>query len=73
MISDTLSGVTTIGTGRYKLVGNFCVGAGLFIVLKLPLKVVLISSCMTADVSIIGGTILTKFVVDALHKSGSAQ
>ena len=52
------------------IVGNFCVGAGLFLVLKLPLNVVLISSGITAGVSTIGGTILTKLIVDGLRKSG---
>lgn len=55
------------------LVGNLCVGMGLYFILKLPFNVVLISSGITAGVSIIGGTIMTKLIVDGLRKSGLTQ
>lgn len=55
------------------VVGNFCVGTGLFVILKLPLNVVLISSGITTGVGIIGSTILTKLIVDQLRKSGLTQ
>ncbi len=54
------------------IVGNFFVGAGLYIILHLPLSVVLVSSGITTVAGIIGGTILTKIIGDALRKTGLA-
>lgn len=52
------------------IVGNICVGYGLYVILKLPLKVVIISSSITAAAGVIGATILTKTIADRLHKAG---
>ncbi len=50
--------------------GNICVGAGLYVLLKLPLNAVLVSSAVTAAVGIIGATILTKMISDSLRRAG---
>ena len=52
------------------VVGNICVGYGLYVVLKLPLQVAIISSSITAAAGVIGATILTKTIADRLHKAG---
>ena len=52
------------------VVGNALVSVGLFYILKLPVPVILLSSGVTAAVSVVGGTILTKLVADAANKSG---
>ena len=52
------------------IVGNICVGFGLYSILKLPPNVAIVSSCITALAGIIGATILTKLISDALHRSG---
>lgn len=52
------------------VVGNILISVGLFYILNLPVAVILISSGITASVSIIAGTILTKLVVETVNKSG---
>jgi hypothetical protein len=52
------------------LVGDTGVALGLYYILNLPVDVILVSSGITATVSIIGGTILTKLVADTVEKSG---
>lgn len=52
------------------LVGDTLVALGLYYILGLPVDVILVSSGVTAVASIIGGTILTRIVVDAVAKSG---
>jgi hypothetical protein len=42
----------------------------LYVILKLPLKVVIVSSSITAAAGVIGATILTKTIADRLHKAG---
>lgn len=50
--------------------GNICVGIGLYVILKLPIPVVLVSSAITTVAGIIGGTILTKMIYENVLKSG---
>ncbi|MBB6216090.1 hypothetical protein HNQ80_002189 [Anaerosolibacter carboniphilus] len=50
--------------------GNICVGIGLHVILKLPMPVIIISSCITTLAGIIGGTILTKMIYENVIKSG---
>ncbi|TAK33703.1 MAG: hypothetical protein EPO21_12135 [Chloroflexota bacterium] len=52
------------------IVGNLLVAVGLFYILHLPVEIIILSSGVTAVVSIIGGTLLTKLVSDAVAKSG---
>ena len=52
------------------LVGDALVAVGLYYILELPVNVILVSSAVTAVVSIIGGTILTRVVANAAAKSG---
>lgn len=52
------------------LVGDALVAVGLYFILNLPVDVILVSSGVTAVVSIIGGTILTRIVADAAARSG---
>lgn len=54
------------------IVGNLCVAVGLYTILQLPLPVVIVSSAITATAGIIGSTILTKLVFDALRRAGLA-
>ncbi len=52
------------------IVGNICVGIGLYVILKLPIPVILVASGMTTVAGIIGGTIFTKIIYDNVVKSG---
>ncbi len=52
------------------VVGNALVAIGLFYILNLPINIILLSSAVTAVVSIIGGTILTRLVADTVARSG---
>ena len=52
------------------VVGNICVGIGLYVILGLPIPVVLVSSAITTVAGIIGGTILTKKIYESVKKSG---
>jgi len=52
------------------VVGNACVAVGLLTILKLPLPIVIISSAITAAAGIVGSTILTKVIADALRRAG---
>ena len=52
------------------VVGNVLVSVGLFYILNLPVGVILLSSGVTTVVSIIGGTILTRAVAEAVTRSG---
>ncbi|MDT3698121.1 MAG: hypothetical protein RO469_01735 [Thermincola sp.] len=54
------------------VVGNIFVGYGLHVVLKLPVNVAVVSSLITCCAGIIGATILTKKIADALNKAGLA-
>ncbi len=52
------------------VVGNIFVGYGLHIVLKLPVNVAVISSAITCGAGIVGATILTQKIADALNRAG---
>ncbi len=52
------------------VVGNSLVGVGIFYILDLPVSVILISCTITTVVSIIGGTVLTKYIAGVVTKSG---
>lgn len=52
------------------VVGNICVGIGLYTILKLPLPVILISSSITSAAGTVGATILTKKLMGTLQKAG---
>ncbi|KPU43113.1 hypothetical protein OXPF_33630 [Oxobacter pfennigii] len=52
------------------VVGNICVGLGLYVILRLPIPVIIISSLITTLAGIVGGTIFTKIIYDNVKKSG---
>lgn len=52
------------------VVGDVLVAGGLFFILELPVEVILVSTGVTMIVSIVGGTALTKMLVDAAGRSG---
>ena len=52
------------------LIGNVLVSVGLFYLLELPVEVILVSSAITFTVGTIGGTMLTKYISEAISKSG---
>jgi hypothetical protein len=52
------------------VIGNALIGIAMFYILNLPVDVILVSSVITAAISIVGGTVLTKLIADAVAKSG---
>lgn len=52
------------------VVGNGLVALGLFYMLQLPIEIILISVAVTTVAAIVGGTFLTRLVVDAAERSG---
>ncbi len=52
------------------LTGDALVAVGLYYILDLPVPVILVSTGVTAVSSIIGGTILTRLVAEAVRRSG---
>jgi len=52
------------------VVGNGLVALGLFYMLQLPVEIILISVAVTTVAAIVGGTFLTRLVVDAAERSG---
>ncbi|MBI5248382.1 MAG: hypothetical protein HY912_02710 [Desulfomonile tiedjei] len=55
------------------LVGNACVAVGLKVVLHLPWSLILIAAAITSAAGIIGGTLLTHLVYNAVIKSGVTE
>jgi hypothetical protein len=52
------------------LIGNFFVAVGLRVLLHLPYKVILIAAGITTTAGVIGGTILTKKIVENINRAG---